>query len=83
MLNGGEALIIAASMTAMTAQMLLAATKVSDGLMTIGDFVLINAFMMQIFLTLNFMGFVYREMKGSLANIELMFNLLAITPAIK
>ncbi|MDG1732782.1 MAG: ABC transporter ATP-binding protein/permease [Thalassotalea sp.] len=74
-LNGGQALIIATSMTAMMA---LAAVQVAAGIMTIGDFVLINAFMMQIFLPLNFLGFVYREMKGSLANIELMFNLLTI-----
>ena len=74
-LNGGQALIIAISMTAMMA---LAAQQVAAGIMTIGDFVLINAFMMQIFLPLNFLGFVYREMKGSLANIELMFNLLTV-----
>ncbi|OUS28793.1 metal ABC transporter permease [Thalassotalea sp. 42_200_T64] len=78
-LNGGQALIIAASMTAM---MVLAAMQVADGSMTLGDFVLINAFMMQIFIPLNFLGFVYREMKGSLANIELMFNLLAIAPKV-
>ena len=78
-LNGGQAFVIAASMTAMMA---LAATQVANGEMTLGDFVLINAFMMQIFLPLNFLGFVYREMKGSLANIELMFNLLAIKPSV-
>lgn len=78
-LNGGQALIIAISMTAM---MMLAAKQVANGAMTLGDFVLINAFMMQIFLPLNFLGFVYREMKGSLANIELMFNLLKITPKV-
>ena len=50
--------------------------------MTIGDFVLINAFMIQIFLPLNFLGFVYREIKGSLANIENMFSLLDIKPSI-
>ncbi|KGJ99331.1 ABCB family ABC transporter ATP-binding protein/permease [Thalassotalea sp. ND16A] len=78
-LNGGQAFIIAASMTAM---MVLAAMQVANGSMTLGDFVLINAFMMQIFIPLNFLGFVYREMKGSLANIELMFNLLAIAPKV-
>ncbi|WNC71672.1 ABC transporter ATP-binding protein/permease [Thalassotalea psychrophila] len=78
-LNGGQALVIATSMTAMMA---LAATQVANGEMTLGDFVLINAFMMQIFLPLNFLGFVYREMKGSLANIELMFNLLSIKPKV-
>jgi ATP-binding cassette subfamily B protein len=78
-LNGGQALIIAASMTAM---MLLAAKGVVEKEMTIGDFVLINAFTMQIFMPLNFLGFVYREIKGSLANIENLFNLLEKTPEI-
>ena len=72
-LNGGQALIIAIAMTAMLA---LAATEVTEGNMTLGDFVLINAFMMQLFMPLNFLGFVYREMKGSLANIENFFGLL-------
>jgi ABC-type transport system involved in Fe-S cluster assembly fused permease/ATPase subunit len=79
-LNGGQALIIAAAMTAM---MTLAALKVSDGSMTLGDFVLINAFTMQIFMPLNFLGFVYREIRGSLANIEQMFSLLTKKPQVK
>ncbi len=72
-LNGGQALIIAA---AMSGAMILAASQVAKNNMTLGDFVLINAFMMQIFMPLNFLGFVYREMKGSMANIERMFSLL-------
>jgi ATP-binding cassette subfamily B protein len=79
-LNGGQALIIALAMTSMMA---LAAYRVADGEMTIGDFVLINAFMMQLFLPLNFLGFVYREIKGSLANIERMFGLLHKQPSVK
>ena len=47
--------------------------------MTIGDFVLINAFMMQLFMPLNFLGFVYREIKGSMANIENMFALMELS----
>ncbi|WP_237065992.1 ABCB family ABC transporter ATP-binding protein/permease [Microbulbifer guangxiensis] len=78
-LNAGQALIIA---SAMATAMILAAMSVVSGDMTIGDFVLINAFMMQIFIPLNFLGFVYREMKGSLANIEKMFALLRVKPAI-
>ncbi len=73
-LNGGQSFVIAASMTA---AMILAAIDVRNGVMTIGDFVLINAFMMQVFMPLNFLGFVYREIKGSMANIESMFSLLA------
>ena len=79
-LNGGQALIIAMAMTAMLA---LAAIEVSKGNMTLGDFVLINAFMMQLFMPLNFLGFVYREIKGSLANIENLFTLLAKTPKVQ
>jgi len=78
-LNGGQALIISLSMTAM---MYLATQGVLDNSMGIGDFVLINAFMMQLFIPLNFLGFVYREIKMSLINIEQMFNLLAIKPKV-
>ena len=79
-LNGGQALIVAMSMTSMLA---LAAYQVSNQQMTLGDFVLINAFMMQIFMPLNFLGFVYREMKGSLANIENLFGLLEKKPKVE
>ena len=79
-LNGGQAFIIAIAMTAM---MSLAALQVIDGTMTLGDFVLINAFTMQIFMPLNFLGFVYREIRGSLANIEQMFSLLAKETKVK
>ncbi|UTW14058.1 ABCB family ABC transporter ATP-binding protein/permease [Marinobacterium rhizophilum] len=79
-LNGGQALIIGLAMTAM---MVLAGRNVVAGSMTLGDFVLINAFMMQLFMPLNFLGFVYREMKGSLANIERMFALMRRAPAIQ
>ena len=78
-LNGGQALIIALAMTSM---MWLAAHRVAAGSMTIGDFVLINAFMIQLFLPLNFLGFVYREIKGSMANIEKMLQLLDVQPSV-
>ena len=79
-LNGGQSLIIAA---AATASMVLAAFDVANQRMTIGDFVLINALMMQIFVPLNFLGFVYREMKGSMANIDAMFALLNVDSSVK
>ena len=78
-LNGGQASIIAIAMSSMMA---LAAYNVAHGKMTIGDFVLINAFTMQIFMPLNFLGFVYREIRGSLANIENLFNLLDKHPKV-
>ena len=78
-LNGGQALIIALSQTAMIG---LAAWQVRDGELSLGDFILINQFMIQLFLPLGFLGFVFREIKGSLANIEKMFELLAQQPRI-
>ena len=79
-LNAGQALIITVAMTAM---MWLAAQRVAEGVMTIGDFVLINAFMMQLFMPLNFLGFVYREIKGSMANIENMFALMDLSSKVQ
>lgn len=79
-LNGGQAFIIS---LAMTIAMVVAAQSVVNKSMSLGDFVLINAFMMQIFMPLNFLGFVYREMKGSMANIEKMFSLLDEKSAIQ
>lgn len=79
LLNGGQALIIAAAMTAMT---VLAAAQVIAGQITLGDFVLINAFTMQLFIPLGFLGFVYRELKNSMTNIERMFALLDQSPLI-
>lgn len=79
-LNGGQALIIAAATTAMV---WLAASQVAANAMTLGDFVAINSYMLILFMPLNFLGFVYREIKGSLANIEKMFDLLRITPQIR
>ena len=78
-LNGGQALIVSLAMTGM---LLLAAEGVADGSMTLGDFTLVNMFMMQLFIPLNFLGFVYREIKGAMANIERMFELLAEKPGI-
>ena len=78
-LNSGQAVIIAISMTAM---MILAASEVVSGVMTIGDLVLINAYMIQLFIPLNFLGFVYREIKNSMANIEQMFRLMETSPGV-
>ncbi|MCS5594644.1 MAG: ABC transporter ATP-binding protein/permease [Porticoccaceae bacterium] len=79
-LNAGQGLIISVAMTSM---MWMAAERVAQGSMTLGDFVLINAFMMQLFIPLNFLGFVYREIKGSMANIENMFALLDLNSGVE
>ena len=78
-LNGGQALIIAVAQTSMIG---LAAWQVRSGEITLGDFILINQFMLQLFLPLGFLGFVFREIKGSMANIEKMFELLALSPEV-
>ncbi len=72
-LNSGQALIIAVAVTAM---MVLAAQRVVDGAMTLGDLVMVNAYMIQLFVPLNFLGFVYREIKQALADMRRMFGLL-------
>lgn len=72
-LNLGQQAIIALGVTAM---MWRAASGVVDGRMTIGDLVLVNAFLMQLYMPLNFLGVVYREIRQALADIERMFNLL-------
>jgi ATP-binding cassette, subfamily B, heavy metal transporter len=79
-LNSGQAFVIAASVTAI---MILAARDVQSGAMTLGDLVLVNAYMLQLFIPLNFLGFVYREIKRALADIEHMFSLLAKETKIK
>jgi ABC-type transport system involved in Fe-S cluster assembly fused permease/ATPase subunit len=78
-LNGGQALIIALSQTTMLG---LAALQVRAGVLSLGDFVLINQFMLQLFMPLGFLGFVFREIKASLANIEKLFTLLELRPQV-
>jgi len=72
-LNLGQQAIIALGVTAM---MWRAASGVVDGTMTIGDLVLVNAFLIQLYMPLNFLGIVYREIRQALTDIERMFNLL-------
>lgn len=80
LLNIGQAIIISAGVTA---AMIFAGYGVVNGDMTVGDFVLVNAYLLQIFMPLNFLGFVYREIKRSLTDMETMFELLRENPDIQ
>lgn len=71
-LNSGQALIIAVSVTLV---MIMATKGVVDQQLTLGDFAMTNAFMIQVFMPLNVLGFVYREIRRALADVEAMFNL--------
>jgi ATP-binding cassette, subfamily B, heavy metal transporter len=75
LLNIGQGLIIAVGIVIV---MLMAASGVVAGTMTLGDFVLINTFLIQLYQPLGFLGFVYREIKQSLVDMEKMFELLAV-----
>lgn len=79
-LNAGQSAIIALGMTLL---MLLASDGVIKGSMSLGDLVLVNAFMLQLYMPLHFLGFVYREIKHSLADMEKMFALLTENEEIK
>jgi ABC-type transport system involved in Fe-S cluster assembly fused permease/ATPase subunit len=79
-LNFGQGAIIAAGVTVI---MLFATRGVLHGHMSLGDLVLINAFLLQLFVPLNFLGIVYRQIKYSLADMDLMFKLLQQTPEIR
>jgi ATP-binding cassette subfamily B protein len=72
-LNVGQAAIIAVAVTLMVWR---ATVGVVEGRMTIGDLVLVNAFMIQLYMPLNFLGVLYREIKQSLADMERLFSLL-------
>ena len=78
-LNFGQAAIIA---TGVTVIMIMASQGVVDGSMTLGDLVLVNAFLLQLFIPLNFLGIVYSQLKHALADMHLMFDVLNREPEI-
>src|SRR3954454_6064101 len=79
-LNTGQAIIFTAGLTA---TMLMCAIGVRNGQNTVGDFVMVNGMMIQLYQPLNFMGMVYREIKQAIIDIEKMFDVLSRDPEIK
>ena len=79
-LNFGQAVLIT---TGLVAVMLLAAFGVQAGELTVGDFVLVNAYMIQITMPLNFLGTVYREIRQALVDMRQMFDLLDEPPEVR
>src|SRR6202046_3236995 len=79
-LNTGQAIIFTFGLTA---TMLMCAIGVRGGKNTVGDFVMVNAMMIQLYQPLNFMGMVYREIKQAVIDIEKMFGVLSRNPEIK
>jgi ABC-type transport system involved in Fe-S cluster assembly fused permease/ATPase subunit len=80
LLNTGQAIIFTAGLTA---TMLMCAIGVRNGNNTVGDFVMVNAMMIQLYQPLNFMGMVYREIKQAVIDIEKMFGVLSRNPEVK
>jgi ATP-binding cassette, subfamily B, heavy metal transporter len=74
-LNVGQTAIISVGVSVM---MLMAAVEVRAGAMTVGDFVLVNSYLIQLYMPLNWLGTVYREIKQSLIDMEQMFRLLGV-----
>lgn len=79
-LNTGQAFIIGVSLIVI---MSMAVREVAAGHMTLGDFTMVNAYLIQLFVPLNALGFVYREIRQSLVNVERLFALLGDKPAIE
>ena len=74
-LNAGQALIMSLGLTVV---MLLAGRGIVHGQMTVGDFVMVNTYLIQLYLPLNILGFAYREIKQGLTDMEAMFHLLDV-----
>jgi ATP-binding cassette subfamily B protein len=79
-LNSGQAVIFTLGLAAI---MTLAALDVAAGKRTIGDFVMVNTMLIQLYIPLNFMGMLYREIKQAITDIEIMFSILGRDPEIR
>ncbi|MGX1196798.1 ABCB family ABC transporter ATP-binding protein/permease [Parvibaculum sp. MBR-TMA-1.3b-4.2] len=79
MLNAGQALIFSSGLTVL---MLMAGQGIANGTMTVGDFVMVNAYLIQLYQPLNMLGTVYREIRQALIDMETMFDLMSVPPEI-
>ena len=80
LLNAGQALIVSLGVTAL---MVFAGFGVVGGTMSVGDFVMVNAYLIQVAMPLNLLGTVYREIKQSLIDLEALFGLLGQPPEVR
>jgi ABC-type transport system involved in Fe-S cluster assembly fused permease/ATPase subunit len=80
LLNVGQAVIISGGLIAV---MTMAGRGVVSGALTVGDFVLVMTYLIQLYTPLDFLGYVYREVKQSLTDMEVLFNLMQVTPEIR
>ena len=80
LLNIGQAGIVGIAITVLV---LMAAGDVAGGTMTIGEFVMVNTYLIQLYMPLNFLGFVYREIKQALTDMEAMFHLLDVNAEVR
>ncbi len=78
-LNAGQGLIIAFGMTIL---MIMAANGVVDGELTLGDFAMVNAFLIQLYIPLSFLGSIYRDLNHSLIDMKKMFDLIDVKPEV-
>ncbi len=80
MLNAGQAAIMAAGLTVV---MLLAGKGIGNGTMSVGDLVMVNTYLIQLYLPLNILGFAYREIRQGLTDMEEMFRLLDVPAEVR
>ncbi|WP_240790038.1 ABC transporter ATP-binding protein/permease [Roseomonas sp. HF4] len=80
MLNAGQAFIMSVGLTV---TMLLAGSGIASGTMSVGDLVMVNTYLIQLYLPLNILGFAYREIKQGLTDMEQMFTLLAVPAEVR
>jgi ATP-binding cassette, subfamily B, heavy metal transporter len=80
LLNVGQSFVISAGLTII---MVMAASGIADGSMTVGDFVMVNTYLIQLYQPLGFFGFAYREIKQALVDMERMFDLRRVEPEVE